>query len=373
MNRIIKHSLLLFILLTSTIRLWAYDPKTIEIGTSAPDFKLKGVDKKMYSLKNFKNADILVVLFTCNHCPTAQAYEDRIIKFVNDYKNKNVKLVAISPNADKAVRFDELGWTDLSDSYEEMIIRHKDRGYNFPYLYDGETQTVSKAYGAVATPHVFVFDKARKLRYQGRIDDDEHIGREKVLDLRNAVDAMIAGKEVPVKTTKVFGCSVKWLDKSASKVAEVDKWKTEPVSLEKADLASLKALVKNEGNTKYRLINLWATWCGPCVTEFSGLVQSDHMYRRRDFEFVSVSIDDPKNYDKALAFLKTEMASNKNLIYDGTDKYALIEAIDPNWQGAIPYTLLVSPEGKIVFKQMGLIDIRKMRKAVADHIGRHYD
>lgn len=351
----------------------AEDPKTLEIGAAAPDFNLKSTDGKMYSLKSFASANILVVLFTCNHCPTAQAYEDRVIKFVNDYKSKNVRLVAISPNSDKSVLFNEMGYTDLNDSYEEMIIRSKDKSFNFPYLYDGATQETSHKYGAVATPHVFVFDKSRKLQYQGRIDDNEYIGKESIHNLRDAVDAMLMNKPVMPATTKVFGCSVKWAEKSVNKISEVQKWAAEPVNLQKADITAIQALVKNEGNKKYRLINVWATWCGPCVAEFSSLVESDHMYRRRDFEFVSVSMDAPKSYDKALAFLKEKFASNKNVIYDGEDKYALIEAVDPQWQGALPYTLLVSPSSEIVHRQMGEIDVLKLRRAIADHIGRYYD
>ncbi|MDZ4709305.1 MAG: redoxin domain-containing protein [Saprospiraceae bacterium] len=360
-----------FLLVSSVIG--AEEVKTLEIGAQAPEFNLKGVDGKMYTLKSFAKADILVVLFSCNHCPTAQAYEDRMIKFVNDYKSKKVSMVVISPNSYKAVQFSELGYTDLSDSYEEMIIRAKDKKYNFPYLYDGATQAISKKYGAIATPHAFVFDKARKLRYQGRIDDNEYIGKEKVHDMKNAVDALLAGQEVTTTTTKVFGCSVKWEEKSTNVNKEVESWAKMPVSLEKVSLDQIKALVKNEGSGKYRLINVWATWCGPCVREFTGLVESHHMYRRRDFEFVSVSMDAPKNYDKTLAFLKEKYASNKNLIYDGVDKYAFIEALDPKWQGALPYTILISPEGKIVYNQMGLLDIGMLRKNIADHVGRYYD
>ena len=99
----------------------AKEPATLSIGSEAPDFKLKGVDGKDYSLESFKKSKILVIIFTCNHCPTAQAYEDRIIAFQEKYKDKGVQVVAISPNADKAVRFDELGYTDLSDSFEEMV------------------------------------------------------------------------------------------------------------------------------------------------------------------------------------------------------------------------------------------------------------
>ncbi len=121
--------------------------KTLEIGASAPDFKLVGVDGKTYSLASFKNAEVLVVIFTCNHCPTAQAYEDRIIKMTSDYAAKNVAVVAIMPNDPTCLRLDELDFSDLGDSYDEMKIRAKEKKFNFPYLYDGETETVSKAFG----------------------------------------------------------------------------------------------------------------------------------------------------------------------------------------------------------------------------------
>src|SRR5262245_41900232 len=117
----------------------AADPagfKTLAIGDAAPDFKLPGVDGKDYSLASFAEAKFLLVVFTCNHCPTAQAYEERIKRLAADYKDKGVALVAISPNDPAAVRLDELGYTDLSDSFEEMKIRAKDHHWNFPYLYD---------------------------------------------------------------------------------------------------------------------------------------------------------------------------------------------------------------------------------------------
>ena len=148
--------------------------KTLEIGAAAPDFQLKGVDDKTYSLASFKNAEVLVIVFTCNHCPTAQAYEDRLIKLTSDYANKSVAVVAINPNDPASLRLDELDFSDLGDSFEEMKIRAKEKKFNFPYLYDGDTETASKAYGPIATPHVFIFDKDRKLRYEGRVDDMEN-------------------------------------------------------------------------------------------------------------------------------------------------------------------------------------------------------
>jgi peroxiredoxin len=345
--------------------------ETLKIGAKAPDFSLKGVDGKMNSLNTFSKADILVIIFTCNHCPTAQAYEDRIIDFQNKYKAKNVQVVAISPNADKAVRFDELGYSDLNDSYEEMKIRAKNKAYNFPYLYDGETQEVAHKYGPTTTPHAFVFDKSRILRYVGRIDDNEHLGKAKTFDLENAVNEMIAGMPVSVATTKTFGCSLKWKSKIEWKVKEVESWKSEAVSLDKINIDGIKDLMKGDG-VNYTLINFWATWCGPCVAEFSSLTESDKMYRNREFKFVSVSLDAPKSYNKALAFLKKKYASNLNYIFGDESKYELMEAVDAAWQGALPHTVLLSPDGKIVYRQNGMINPLEIRKAIVDHIGRVY-
>ena len=348
------------------------EPKTLEIGAKAPDFKLPGVDGKTYSLASFSKANILVMVFTCNHCPTAQAYEDRIIKLTSDFKNKGVALVAISPNDPDAVRLDELGYTDMGDSFEEMKLRSKQKKYNFPYLYDGATQKVANAYGPVVTPHVFIFDRERKLRYQGRIDDVEKPTKTPVnLDTRNAIDALLAGKEPPVTSTKVFGCSVKWASKKSKK--QEDDWAKEAVDLKTIDEPGIRELLKNNSD-KLKLINVWATWCGPCVTEFPDLMDIYHMYRGRDFEYVSISADDPANKEKVLKFLQKKMASCTNYIYDSDDKYKLIEAIDPKWQGALPYTILVEPGGKIVYGQQGRIDPAKMKMTIVENrlIGRYY-
>ena len=190
----------------------------LQIGDKAPDFDLPGVDGKRYSLKDFADAKLLLVVFTCNHCPTAQAYEPRIMQLHADYKDKGVALVAISPNDDQAVRLDELGYTDVGDSFDDMKMRAKERGFEFPYLYDGETQKTSLAYGVMATPQVFLFDRDRKLRYVGRIDDSD-VKTVTSHDARNAIDALLAGKPVPVEKTRTFGCSTKWSEKRADATA----------------------------------------------------------------------------------------------------------------------------------------------------------
>jgi thiol-disulfide isomerase/thioredoxin len=188
----------------------------LEIGAQAPDFDLPAVDGRNYRLSDFADAKVLVIVFTANHCPTAQAYEDRIMKLVTDYKDKGVAVVAISPNDPLAVRLDELGYSDMGDSLEEMKLRAAERKFNFPYLYDGRTQSVSLKYGPVSTPHVFIFDKERKLQYTGAIDNNEDPSKVKKNAVRDAIDAILEGREVAVKKVKTFGCSIKWADKRKS-------------------------------------------------------------------------------------------------------------------------------------------------------------
>jgi len=346
-------------------------PKTLEIGAKAPDFNLPGVDGKKYTLSSFNKADILVVIFTCNHCPTAQAYEERIKKLTADYKNKGVVVAAISPNDPKAVRLDELGYSDISDSFIEMKIRAKDKKFNFPYLYDGDKQKVSRAYGPVSTPHVFIFDKERKLRYVGRIDDSEKPKRVKSRDARNAIDALLAGKEVPAQKTRTFGCSIKWSDKRDSVKKAFEKWAKEPVSVEMIDADGIRRLVKNDSG-KLRLFNVWATWCGPCAIEFDELVAINRMYRGRDFELITISGDSPDRKDKVLSFLKNTQASCKNYLFNSENKYELMSAVDTYSPGGIPYTLLIKPGGEVIHRRLGLINPLEVRKVIVEYLGRTY-
>ncbi|MBD2703191.1 redoxin domain-containing protein [Spirosoma sp. BT702] len=349
----------------------AEDPKTLDIGATAPDFSLPGIDGKTYTLKSFGSANVLVIVFTCNHCPTAQAYEDRLKTLTADYKSKGVTVVAVSPNYPQAVSLDEMGYTDIGDSFAEMKQRAKDKGYNFQYLFDGETEKMSRLYGPIATPHAFVFDKQRKLQYTGRLDASEKPGSANSEDIRAAIDALLASKPVPVATTKTFGCSIKWMDKSdwAKKAPLV--WAKEPVSLALIDEDSLKILLKNDSD-KVRLVNVWATWCGPCVTELPEFVNMNRMYRNREFEFITLSADVPDKKDKALATLKRLQVSSKNYLFNSTDKYKLIETLDPKWQGALPYTLLIEPGGKVIYRHQGSIDPAEMKKKIVEKIGRYF-
>ncbi len=349
------------------------DVKTLEIGQTAPDFRLPDVDGKYVSLSDFNDSDVLVIIFHCNHCPTAQAYEDRMISFTNDYKGKSVAMVAIMPNSAMGLLPEECGYTDLNDSFEEMKIRSDHMKYNFPYLYDGDTQSVAIAYGPIATPHAFVFDKDRKLQYNGRIDGIEKPGAANSEDLRAAVDAVLAGKPVETPVNKVFGCTTKWAWKSEYGKQVEEKWNAKPSPISKLNESGIKELVKNPTD-KLRLINIWATWCAPCIIEYPDLVELQRWYGQRSFEFVSLSADNPEHIDRAQKFLEKTHSPVQNFIYDGADKYKLIEAVDPNWNGALPYTLLLEPGGKVVYSYQGSVDLLELKRAIVEHplMGRYY-
>jgi len=343
---------------------------TLPIGADAPDFRLSGVNGKTYTLKDFASAKVLVVVFTCNHCPTAQAYEKRLADRHADLKDLGVAVVAISPIDPAAVRLDELGFTDLGDSFEEMKVRTGDHKLTYPHLDDGATQGAAKAYGVLAIPHVYIFDAARKLRYVGRFDDAE-VKAVKSHDARTAVVALLAGKPVPVEKTRVFGCSTKRAEKQADARKSLARWDAEPVTLEPIDVAGVAKLVKDAGS-KLTVISVWATWCGPCVAELPEFVTMNRMYRGRPFRLVTLSLDDPEKQAEALRVLKDNHVAAANYILRTGDRDAFAEALDKEWPGPVPYTLVVAPGGKVVYGKVGAIDPLEVKRAIVSHLGRTY-
>lgn len=352
------------VFLFSTLALAAEHSKPLKIGSSMPSFSLPAVDGRTVTPETFKDAKVLAIVFTCNHCPTAQIYEERIIKLTNDFKSKGVEFLAINANHAAAVRLDEMAYTDLGDTFDEMVVRAKHKNFNFVYADDGEKQEMTEAYGPVATPHVYLFDSDRKLRFQGRIDNSERISLIKTHDTRAALEDMVAGRPVKVATTKVFGCSIKWRDKVDDNLRWLKKVAAEPVSIEQVDAAELRKIVANKASGKIRMVNVWATWCGPCVSEFDELVNTNLRFRYRDFELVSIAAHFPDEEAKVLSFLNKQHASMRNTIFADEDKYKMLEAIDPDWNGALPHTLVINEKGEVIYRETGSIDFLELRRAI---------
>jgi len=361
----------------------------LQIGDPAPDFSLPGIDGKTWTLADFKEGKVLVVFFTSNHCPTSHGAADRLKSFLADYRPRGMAFVAINPNHPEGLSIDELGYSKYSDGFEDMKLYAAEEGFDFPYLYDGETQNVARAYGCLTTPHVFVFDAERKLRYKGRFDDSRFGGDDSTVkspDTRNAVEALLAGKPVPVEETKPFGCSTKWRSKKTAVAEKMAAWDATPVEVEAIDAAGVTALRKN-GTNKVRLFNVWATWCAPCVQEFPDLVTTARKFGLRDFEFINLSVDDPANAAAVKAFLEKQKAGmapkvkksveaegrkTNSYLYSGADMDEVMLALDPEWPGGIPHTILVDTDGTILWRHNGLVDGETLRTKILEHMGDYY-
>jgi peroxiredoxin len=335
----------------------------LAVGSAAPDFALPGVDGKIHKLSDYASSPVLAVVFTCNHCPIAQMYEQRIQKLAADYANRGVAVVAIEPNDPKAIRIDELDSSDVSDTLAEMKIRVQYKHLTYPYLYDGDTQQVTRAYGPQATPHIFIFDQTRHLQYEGRIDNSYRTELVKTNDARNAIDALLAHKDVPVKHMGVFGCSTKWSEKSADRVAAMQKLEAQPVTVALASKADLAKLRTNPSH-QMMLVDFWATWCGSCIVEFADIEDTLRMYSDRDFSLVTVSANMPDEKASVLRFLEKKHATSTNLLFGSEDTAALQKAFDPAWDSAVPYTILLSGDGKVLYKKLGSVDILELRRTI---------
>lgn len=350
---------------------WASPVETLAVGAPAPDFDLPGIDDRRYTLADFSEATALAVVFTCNHCPTAQAYERRLIDLAHEYGPRGVAFVAISPNDPDALRFDELGYTDVSDALPDMKVRAEERAFPFPYLFDGEDQRASRAYGPVATPHLFLFDEARLLRYVGRIDDADDPRKARAHDARNAIEELLADAAVSVARTRPFGCSIKWADKRSAVAESQRAWEAETVSLEEIGLEDAERLAGNDGDD-WILLNLWATWCAPCVAELPELATLQRQYGHRGVSVVTLNLDEPSRREDARQLLDELHIPLRNLVYAGRDRDALAEAVDPAWPGSLPHTLLIAPGGRVVYRVAGAFDPLEVRRAILAQLGRTY-
>jgi peroxiredoxin len=362
--------------------------RTLAIGDAAPDFTLPGIDGRDWSLSDFAEADVLMVLFTSNHCPTSHGIEKRLQRLRDDFRADSFALVAINPNHPEGLSLDELGYGEYNDSFEDMKPYAESNGWDFPYLYDGETQKVARAYGCLATPHVFVFDRERRLRYAGRFDDSRFVEDESVKspDARNAVEALLAGREVPVALTRPHGCSTKWREKSVTNRAVEAAWTQIPVVMERIDADGVKALRANPTN-KHRLINVWATWCAPCVEEFPILVSLSRQFDMRDFELVTISLDLPAQQERARAFLQRQGAGlskrvqpsveregrkTNHYLFTGASQDDLAAVLDTEWPGPVPHTILVAPGGEIVWRHNGMVEHAAARAAIVEALRPYY-
>lgn len=339
----------------------------LPIGAALPDFSLLGVDGRRHSPKEYAAARVLAVVFESNHCPASIAYEHRVHELYDKYRSRGVQVVAINPNNPKAVRLNELGFTDMNDSFEEMKLRAAFMQLPWPYLYDGETQAVSKVFGAVATPHIFVFDQDRRLRYQGAIDDSRAAAQVKQRYAADAIEAVLAARPVAVAESRALGCTTKWLEKSVDGVEkEMQAIQATEVKLTMIDPAGLKALRDNATSKKTVLVSVWQAGNKVSQAQFEPLQTTYRMYAgsRRPVDVVTVSTDPAAKSTAAHEYLKRQYATTTNFQVASGSAADVMAAFGLKWNAAQPFTVVIGPDGKVLFQKEGAIDIYEVRRVI---------
>jgi len=299
----------------------------VDPGDKAPKFKLFGVDYKYHQLSDYADSKATVVVFTCNSCPVAKAYEDDLIALAKEYQPKGIQFLAINPNpADKMP----------ADSFPKMKERAEQKGFPYPYLYD-ETQEVAHAYGAKVTPHIFVVGPEGTVVYEGSVDNRH----ESPNYLANALDNILAGKKVENPSLAPFGCSVKYRQAQGE------------VSVKAVTASGLRDVLKAHRG-KVLLVDFWATWCGPCREQFPKLAKWQKEYDEAGLQVISVSLDELSAKDgKVKEWLQQYEADLETLILDVPNHSDFVQSWSSKWEGAIPALFIFDREGNMTHQVLG--------------------
>ncbi|MBT5716722.1 MAG: thioredoxin family protein [Opitutae bacterium] len=320
-----------------------------------PPFRLPGVDGNIYDSREFKKSELLAVVFLSNHCPTSQIFQHGIISLAKEYRNQGLQVIAISPNDPEAILPDELSYSVLGDTFSEMVLRSKELQYPFPYLYDGKTQEVSKSYGVRVTPHAYLFDKNRKLRYSGRIGDPKNPDRKDRDDLRHAIISLIHGTEPVVVRGLAYGNSIKWIKDRIIVEKARSRFSRESVYLKKSNSRTLQFVRRNISKLP-TLIYVWSIKDMNNRQDLLKLASIHKIYRKRGLKFVTICVDGKECFDAAKKVLVETQSSGTNYISTGTEISPVADLRSEEGFLTTPFLGLLTPEAKVYYRSNNKIN-----------------
>ena len=327
-------------------------------GNDLPPISLKNIDNNIYTTKNLTGFDYVCIILYSNHCRISQKFEYAIKKITTEFKRNNSKVVVISPNNEDAIIPDELAYSDLGDSFEDMKIRYSESNFNFPYLYDGKNQTVSSYLKTTTTPHAFLFNKQRKLIYNGRIGDYKDPKNLEKSDLYKSFENALSGNE-EYKKTKVYGTSIK-TGKNVGLAERVKRrYSEEKVTLRKIDKKTLEFFLEY-GTKNPTVFYLWTPIDEGCRENLLALSETFKIFRKRGFKLYTICLEGSKN--DALICLENAQLSSANFIMHGSEITALTEFIPSNSTKISPLMIFFSKNKILKFSHIGKLNNQQLKK-----------
>jgi len=356
---ILLNKLLLVQLLTVAFQLRVHSGQS-ENPIYLPEFSLQGTDGRFYSNKDFEENDLLAVIFLSNHCKISQLFQNQLIKIAELMREKKVAIVAVSPNYDKAVLPDEQAYSDLGDSFMEMKKRALRKNYTFPYLFDGEKQTLTRKMGVKITPSVFLYNKNREMVYAGRIGNHDLSESLEASDLYKSIISYLDGGGNKFKRTKVFGTAIKFSDDLLLAEQVRKRYSDETVRITAADERKLKFYL-NHKTGKPKLFYVWKETDTDLRDNLITISTLYKIFRKRGLKLITVCISERQNTDSAIEALEQAQLSSTNFIVSGNQVSPLTTIIPSDISSITPFYRLIGGDGKMLQGEKGKIEKDDLR------------
>lgn len=327
------------------------------------EFSLMGVDYKTYTNKDLNGLNGTLLVFLSNHCKFSQTFQQFLVHSNRKWNNQGIKLIAISPNHEKAILPDEMAFSEVGDSFEEMVLRAKTQNYNFAYIYDGKNQIITKSIETKITPSAYLFDSQGELVYSGRIGDHEMPNDYEKSELHQNIVKLINKEKVEYNRTKIHGTAIKF--KKDIRFAEnlAKRYAEETIRLNYADERKLNFFIEQETNYP-RFFYVWSLENNPDVTR-ENLIKISTVYkifRKRGIKVFTVCICKPEDQSKVLEILKQTQLSSLNFYTGGTEVSKLVTLRSQEGKRITPFCRIIQGDNSLAYGKNDLLDIKVLKR-----------